>query len=634
MKKILMGLTALLSLGLAQAQINLGNLPSGYIGYVANPSTDELNIYNFGFTATTTGSNYVGFAFRQDPAFWQFMNPSVVANGTSTNLLVNSNFLSGGAVQVNTAQGVQTIQAPTNWGVWYQNNSYPYAAGTWLSGMWYDGAVGMYDGIYQGINMTAGTSYTISFNAFSTFQASSTEQAIVGVYAGTCANVLAAPGACAPNNDQFMVYATPNQTVNAGDPNAAPVSVAPTIVSTQPGTPQTSLSSSTGTPVTTTTAAAIGASVTVLAAANSRGTATPRSLSVTQTTTATTTTPVAVTATTTTPVTTTITTTPSTVTTWSDNSVTIEQGTPEVTTTTTELVTTTVTNGTEVVSATSEQEYSTRVDQFTKLNEASRSMNESLESQPFTRIRAQDGKLTNRDLSGRDYNFYITGTGLKSNTADSYNYSGNIFGFGIEKLLSKSTLLGAQYNRGQINMTGYNAGGSLTKDMVGLYGVQMFESDIMVKADLGYAQNSYNTAHSIPELGLGNTGSANGQDYWAQVKTYSPAVYGVRAFVGGRTENNQINATQEQGSALTAMSYSAVNTTKNTGLGGVMINHNFTKNWAVGGEYTRTTSQANITSLNVTYHDSKNSSVLLKIAQGDQNNVTVNSATLQARVAF
>ena len=60
------------------------------------------------------------------------------------------------------------IQAPADWGVWYQNGTYPAAAGTWSNiggshgGVWYDGAVGTFDGIYQGIALQAGTTYTIT----------------------------------------------------------------------------------------------------------------------------------------------------------------------------------------------------------------------------------------------------------------------------------------------------------------------------------------------------------------------------------------------------------------------------------------------------------------------------------------
>ena len=144
-------------------------LPGGYIGTVTNNTPNTWQSYSYSFTPSTSGSNYVGFAFRQDPAFWTFDNVSLTAPGSSTNLLTNGGFGSGGAISITTNNGPGTIQAPTNWGVWYQNGTYPAAAGTWQDiggahgGVWYDGAVGTFDGIYQGIGLTAGTTYTLSF---------------------------------------------------------------------------------------------------------------------------------------------------------------------------------------------------------------------------------------------------------------------------------------------------------------------------------------------------------------------------------------------------------------------------------------------------------------------------------------
>ena len=94
-------------------------LPAGSIGTVQNNTANQFANYSFNFTASTTGANYIGFAFRQDPAYWTFQNVSLTTGGGS-NLLTNGDLSLGGAVQVSTNQGTQTIQAPTNWGVWYQ----------------------------------------------------------------------------------------------------------------------------------------------------------------------------------------------------------------------------------------------------------------------------------------------------------------------------------------------------------------------------------------------------------------------------------------------------------------------------------------------------------------------------------
>jgi hypothetical protein len=434
-------------------------------------------------------------------------------------------------------------------------------------------------------------------------------------------------GTVTKNGTAFGAVASNDPTMPTGSGSSAPTVTGTTT------TNSVTTSSVNGTPVVT-TAVAYGATTTAVDQTNSRGSQTPQKLTVTQTTTVTNTTPVTITTTTTTPVTTTTTTTPVTVTTYSDNTTTTANGTPVVTVATTNTVTSSSVDGLEIDQTQNNQDYTTRIDQFAKLLSANNRMNESLESDPYTRIRVEDGQIHQRDLSGRSYNFYVTGTGLQSNTKDTYNYAGSVFGLGIEKVLDATTLVGAQYNHGQVNLTGDAASGTLNKDSVGVYVIKSFDNDIMVKGDIGYAQNTYNTAHSLPELNLANAASASGYDSWAQVKVYSPAVAGFRAFVGGRSESNHINSATETGSAVSAMTYAATTQVNNSGIAGLRYDHNFNKNWAVGAEVGHYTNNTTASAINFTYHDDKNSSVLLKIARQDQYGQAVNTASLQARVNF
>ena len=213
--------TALISAFAVQAQ----SLPAGSIGSVQGNTANQFSNYTFNFTATTTGANYIGFAFRQDPAYWTFGNVGLTTGGGS-NLLTNGNLANGGPVQVTTNSGTQTIQAPANWGVWYQAGTYPAAAGSWSAGQWYDGAVGSFDGIYQGVALNAGTLYTITFTAMSN-NAVDNNAIQLGVYAGACSSVGGLAAACVPNTPSFAPIATPNQTINAGNPSAPPVPVTP-----------------------------------------------------------------------------------------------------------------------------------------------------------------------------------------------------------------------------------------------------------------------------------------------------------------------------------------------------------------------------------------------------------------------
>ena len=205
-------------------------LPPGELGTVTANTPNTWQTFTYTFTPSQTGANFIGFAFRQDPAYWTFDNVTLVVQGTTTNLLTNGDFTTGGSFSVTTSNGVSSIQAPTNWGVWYQNGTYPAAAGTWSQiggshgGVWYDGAVGTFDGIYQGVQLTAGTTYTISFEV-SGNNTANTSSIQLGIYGGACADVsIAASGCTIPASVGFTTLATPAQGAAAGGPTG-PVAV-------------------------------------------------------------------------------------------------------------------------------------------------------------------------------------------------------------------------------------------------------------------------------------------------------------------------------------------------------------------------------------------------------------------------
>lgn len=245
---LLMMIFALAKPALAQ----VGVLPPGYIGAIQCCNTPgQYSTYSYTFTPTQTGSDYVLFAFRQDPAYWSFGNVQVNPVGSNTNLVLNGNMQYGGGVTVTTNNGQQYIQAPTHWGVVYQSGIYPAAAGMWSGsggpqgvGQWYDGAVGSFDGIYQGISVTAGQTYRVSFQALSTYGVANTSSIQIGTYAGGCANLGLSPANCTPaTNSGWTSLATPAQTGTAGG-----VTVTGTTTTTV-----TSTTTTYGTPVVTTT---------------------------------------------------------------------------------------------------------------------------------------------------------------------------------------------------------------------------------------------------------------------------------------------------------------------------------------------------------------------------------------------
>ncbi|MHB8564885.1 MAG: autotransporter outer membrane beta-barrel domain-containing protein [Acidiferrobacteraceae bacterium] len=223
----------------ALLDINNGTAPNS-----ASNVANQFQNYSFSFTPTTTGNNYVLFAFRQDPAFWTFGNTSITASGSTTNLFSNPNFTQGGPITVNGS----SITAPASWGVVYQTGTVPSSAGQWYaagsapnpaystsglgvnygsSGSWYDGAVGSFDGIYQGLSLIGGTTYTVSFTALSQNLANTSTTSgggvELGAFAGPCLTLSGSPQLCAPNNPSFVSLATPSQTATAGAPAATDI---------------------------------------------------------------------------------------------------------------------------------------------------------------------------------------------------------------------------------------------------------------------------------------------------------------------------------------------------------------------------------------------------------------------------
>jgi hypothetical protein len=228
MKRFLLIFSFLVTACLSAHSQAYGDLPAGSIGTVNQTATGTYQLFSYSWTAPTTGADYFGIALRQDPGYWSVGSFKLTAQGSSTNLLNNPNLQYGGTT--NTQYG---LQAPADWGLWYQSgNGIPPAAGqyyapgsgwmgsttlgggvnTGTSGSWIDGAVGTYDGIYQGFSATAGTTYNFSFYASGT-NPYSNPSIMIGVYAGACSGGIFS---CTPTSNAFTVAATPQDTQGTG----------------------------------------------------------------------------------------------------------------------------------------------------------------------------------------------------------------------------------------------------------------------------------------------------------------------------------------------------------------------------------------------------------------------------------
>jgi hypothetical protein len=125
-------------------------------------------MYTVNFTASLSNTA-ITFAFREDPAFIYFSNPSVKdLTSSSGNLLVNSAF-SGGTYTNNGNSSTPIAWVYANvYGATFGGVVLPGcgvgSGGTFGVGYcWYDGAVQAYDALTQTIATTIGHSYQISF---------------------------------------------------------------------------------------------------------------------------------------------------------------------------------------------------------------------------------------------------------------------------------------------------------------------------------------------------------------------------------------------------------------------------------------------------------------------------------------
>jgi hypothetical protein len=492
MKKILAFIAALFCVTSVYAQ----TLPSGSIGTVTNNTPNTWQTFTYTFTPSTTGANFLGFAFRQDPAFWTFDNVKLTAAGSTTNLLTNGAFDNGGSFSVTTSNGPSSIQAPTNWGVWYQNGTYPAAAGQWQSsGVWYDGAVGTFDGIYQGIVLQAGTTYTIAFDV-SGNNTANTSSIQLGAYGGACADVSVSPDQCTiPSSVGFTTLATPAQGASAGGP---------------PTPPPVTLVSTTNAPSTSVATTVNGTAVTVNNVATG-GTNNGRWIAVTRTTTPVTTRPFTVTTVT----------TPHATETYSDGTTVTTNGTA---------VTTTQTGATVTVGQSTAQTASASAIALKDAMAISR-------FNPFIvdALATKDGAWATPSMG-------------YAKTGGSFRTSG--LGLGAQTTVEENTF-GIAGTFGKTNSSGYLN----SQSQADTYGATAYvlsrQSDIWVKGSVGFNVSEYNTTTSLPVFALINQSNVRAKNYYADVTFYSAQEYfGFRPLVGVVVTNSTISSKAQSGSPL------------------------------------------------------------------------------------
>lgn len=392
-----------------------------------------------------------------------------------------------------------------------------------------------------------------------------------------------------------------------------------------------------------------GTPVSVTTETRARGTQTARNLSVNQTFTTVTTTPVTTTTvintpfttttTTTTPVTVTTTTTPVTITNYSDNTTVTTTGTAVVTTTTTNEVVSSSQNGTgtttssvswnDVITNAVTNTYSTRVDQLEKLQRANLAANLWLDSRVTDRQHVKDGRFAGDE----EFTSYVTLENSRSGVSDGYSSAGNRIGVGVDYRAKHNWIVGAQYNRNTSVLSGDIGGGNTTKDHFGLYSLYTLDNWLF-KNDIGFAHNRYDTNYSIPELGLKNSLTMYGVDNWASARVYTPDVYGVRPFIGGRLEKNRASGATSTGSELTSITYDPLSSLHYNREIGINIDRPITDKLSVVAEGSRTTLKYTNLMGGMNYRVKDKANVSVKAGQQQWDDVKNNMFEVSGKILF
>ena len=424
------------------------------------------------------------------------------------------------------------------------------------------------------------------------------------------------------NGTLFGAVASNDPTMPSGGGSSTPTVTGTTT------TDSVTTSSVNGTPVVT-SSVAYGTTATAVDLLNSRGAKTDKSLVVIQTTTVTNTTPATITTTTTTPVTTTTTTTPVTVTSYSDNTSTTVNGTPVVTTSTTNIVTSNSVNGLEIDQTQTNKDYAARIDQLAKLQRANNAANMWLDSRVTDRQKVKNGRF----VGDKETTSYVTLENSRSGVSDGYSSSGNRIGVGVDYRAKHNWIVGAQYNRNTSVLSGDIGGGSTTKDHFGLYSLYTLDNWLF-KNDVGFAHNRYDTNYSIPELGLKNSLTMYGVDNWASARVYTPDVYGVRPFIGGRLEKNRASGATSTGFELTSVTYDPLSSLHYNREIGINIDRPITDKLSVVAEGSRTTLKYTNLMGGMSYRVKDKANVSVKAGQQQWDDVKNNMFEVSGKVLF
>jgi hypothetical protein len=265
--------------------------------------------------------------------------------------------------------------------------------------------------------------------------------------------------------------------------------------------------------------------------------------------------------------------------------------------------------------------FSGRIDQMAYLGTLNKQLDRSLNMDAFRK----DG--TSKD----DITMYINASGAKSSMGDGYNAKNQIYGLGIEKLISNDWKLGVQYNRVTSTMNGVDSTTAQDKNHVGLFSILDVEGFKVVN-NLGYADNTVKGNRTIEGV-FNNSHNTTGNNLWLNNRVYTPDLEGFRPFVGATVGRSTVGGYREAGSIQSARTVGKQVDNYTYGEAGVRYEKAIS-DLRLMGEVSQSTDNFTTGSVTIGYKPTENGMIALTGTTQTGNNVTTNTVSLRGIIRF
>ena len=264
-------------------------------------------------------------------------------------------------------------------------------------------------------------------------------------------------------------------------------------------------------------------------------------------------------------VTTTTTTTPVTTTTYSDSSTVVTSGTPTSTSTSAAETVTIVTP----TSASVAQTASAPIDTYTNAVHLNLFNSDLNAPNPLNRIDLTGTTIQHRNTNNVKQVSNNSWAWVNAKTARGNASRGNSFEVGFEKLVNETTLVGAQFNISNNNLTKVESGsGKFDNYMINAYAVKKL-GNWAIRPMIGYEKGNYKTSRTIALTGVEhfedvvyyNSMTTSSKAFTADLQVIAPRLGDyLTPYAGIGVKHLSTPDVTESGSSVTALPWSAAST--------------------------------------------------------------------------